>query len=89
MFTSKFEKLCNEYRENKRCIEELEAMNDGIKNDIIALMGGNDTMIEGAAKVTNKTVNSTRFNSKEFGKAYPELFRKYSAPVSYKRFTVY
>lgn len=58
MFTSKFEKLCNEYRENKRCIEELEAMNDGIKNDIIALMGDNDTMVEGAAKVTNKTFYS-------------------------------
>ena len=88
MITSKFERLCNEYRENKRMIEELEAMNDIIKNDIIALMGNNDTMIEGAAKVTNKTVNSTRFNSKEFGKAYPDLFREYSAPVSYKRFTV-
>ena len=28
---SAFEKLCNEYRENKRLIEELEAMNDSIK----------------------------------------------------------
>lgn len=89
MFTSKFEKLCNEYRENKRCIEELEAMNDEIKNKIIVLMGDNDTMIEGAAKVTNKTVNSTRFNSKEFNKKYPDLFAEYSAPVTYKRFMVY
>ena len=89
MFTSKFEKLCNEYRENKRCIEELEAMNDIIKNDIITLMGNNDTMIEGAAKVTNKTVNSTRFNSREFRKMYPDLFKEYSSPVTYKRFTVY
>ena len=86
---SKLEKLCNEYRENKRCIEELETMNDSIKNDIIALMGNNDTMIEGAVKVTNRTINSTRFNSKEFYKAYPDLFKEYSAPVSYKRFTVY
>ena len=29
-----FEKLCNDYRENKRLIEELEAMNDSIKSDI-------------------------------------------------------
>ena len=89
MFKSKFERLCNEYRENKRMIEELEAMNDNIKTEIIALMGDSDTMTAGAAKVTNKTVNSTRFNSKEFGKAYPDLFREYSALVSYKRFTVY
>jgi predicted phage-related endonuclease len=89
MFMSKFEKLCNSYRKNKRCIEELEAMNDGIKAEIIALMGDNDTMAAGSAKAVNKTVNSMRFNSKEFEKAHPELFRKYSAPVSYKRFTVY
>ena len=84
MFTSKFEKLCN-----KRMIEELTAMNDGLKNDIIALMGDSDTMVEGAAKVTNKTINSTRFNSKEFKKAHPDLFKEYSAMISYKRFTVY
>ena len=28
---SKFEKLCNEYRENKRLIEELEDMNESIR----------------------------------------------------------
>ena len=89
MFKSKFEKLCDDYRKNKRCIEELEAMNDGIKSEIIALMGDSDTMAAGAAKATNKTVTSSRFNSKKFEKVYPELFREYSAPVSYKRFTVY
>ena len=36
---SAFEKLCNEYRENKRLIEELEAMNDSIKTDILTIMG--------------------------------------------------
>ena len=36
MFKSKFERLCNEYRENKRMMEELEAMNDSIKTEIIA-----------------------------------------------------
>ena len=30
---SKFETLCNEYRENKRLIEELEAMN--IKYNVV------------------------------------------------------
>ncbi len=89
MLTSKFEKLCNEYRENKRMIEELTAMNDSIKAEIIALMGDSDTMTAGAAKVTNKLVTSVRFDSKGFGKAYPDLFKEYSAPMTYKRFTVY
>lgn len=85
---SVFEKLCNEYRENKRLIEELTAMNDSIKADIIAIMGDNDTMTEGAAKATNKTVSSSRFDSSSFKKVHPDLFMEYSTPTTYKRFTV-
>lgn len=83
-----FEKLCNEYRENKRMIEELEAMNDSIKAAIIAIMGDSDTMTEGAAKATNKTVTSSRFDSTGFKKVYPDLFTEYSTQTQYKRFTV-
>ena len=35
-----FEEKVNAYRENKRLMEELEAMNDAIKADIIAMMQG-------------------------------------------------
>lgn len=83
-----FEKLCNEYRENKRLIEELTAMNDNIKADILSIMGSDETRIEGAAKATNKTVISSRFDSSGFKKEYPELFTEYSRETSYKRFTV-
>lgn len=85
---SKFESLCNEYRENKRLIEELTAMNDSLKADIIAIMGSDETHVEGAAKATNKTVVSSRFDSSGFKKEYPELFTEYSRETSYKRFTV-
>ena len=85
---SKFESLCDEYRENKRLIEELQAMNDSIKLDILTIMGNDETHVEGAAKATNKTVVSTRFDSTEFKKEYPELFMEYSKETSYKRFCV-
>lgn len=85
---TRFETLCNEYRENKRLIEELTAMNDSLKADIIALMGDADTMTEGAAKATNKTVTSSRFDSTGFKKVHPDLFTEYSTPTTYKRFTV-
>lgn len=85
---TKFETLCNEYRENKRLIEELTSMNDSLKADIIAIMGDNDTMIKGAAKATNKTVISSRFDSSSFKKVHPDLFTEYSTPTIYKRFTV-
>ena len=85
---SKFEKLCNEYRENKRLIEELTAMNDSLKGDILSIMGSDETHVEGACKATNKTVISSRFDSSGFKKEYPELFTEYSRETSYKRFTV-
>lgn len=85
---SQFEKLCNDYRENKRLIEELEAMNDSIKGDILAIMGDRETVTEGAAKATNKTVSSSRFDSSSFKKSHPALFDEYSTPTTYKRFTV-
>lgn len=83
-----FEKLCNEYRENKRLIEELEAMNDSIKTDILAIMGNDEMHIEGAAKVTNKTVVSSRFDSSRFKKEYPELYKEYCWKIRCKRFCV-
>lgn len=83
-----FEKYCNEYRENKRLIEELQAMNDTLKDAILQIMGNNDTYSAGAAKATNKTVHSSRFDSTDFRKAYPALFKEYSKETEYKRFCV-
>lgn len=86
--TSNTKKLCNEYRENKRLIEELEAMNDNIKTDILAIMGDRETVTEGASKATYKAVTSSRFDSSGFRKVYPDLFTEYSTPTTYRRFTV-
>lgn len=84
----RFESLCNEYRENKRLIEELQALNDSIKSDILAIMGNDEIHVEGAAKATNKTVVSSRFDSSRFKKEYPDLFTEYSRETSYKRFCI-
>ena len=83
-----FENLCNEFRENKRLIEELEDYNDTIKAQIIELMGDNDTMIQGAAKATYKTVVSDRFNSKLFKEERPDMYKAYCSEMTVKRFTV-
>lgn len=85
---SKFEELCNEYRENKRLIEELTAENDSLKAAIVAIMGDRETVTEGATKATFKPVVSSRFDSKGFQKAHPALFEQFSRSTEYKRFTV-
>lgn len=45
-----FEEKVNAYRENKRLIEELEAMNDAVKAEIIDMMHGAPEMVQGTAK---------------------------------------
>nr|DAG65244.1 MAG TPA: hypothetical protein [Bacteriophage sp.] len=84
----KFETLCNEYRENKRLIEELEAMNDALKSDILSLMGTEETHAEGAAVASYKPVKSVRFNVSAFKAAYYDIYLKYATPTEHRRFTV-
>lgn len=85
---SNFENLCTEYRENKRLIEELTAMNEELKTAIIAIMGDRETVTEGATKATLKTVTSSRLDSKGIKADFPDIFTQYSTPTTYKRFTV-
>lgn len=85
---SNFENLCTEYRENKRLIEELEAINESLKADIITMMGDRETVTEGATKATLKTVTSSRLDSKALQHDRPDIFTEYSKETRYKRFTV-
>ena len=86
---SKFNELCKEYRENKRLIEELEAMQDAIKSNILDIMGDRDVVVDGADKVTYKAVESRRLDSAKLKREDPGLYDKYSTVSSYRRFSVY
>ena len=83
-----FEKKVNEYRENKRLIEELESINDAIKADIIAMMQGAPEMVQGAAKAIYKDVQSVRLDSKLLKTLHPDVYAECSSKTSYKRFSV-
>lgn len=85
---SDFEKRVNEYRENKRLIEELEAMNDAIRTDIIAMMQGVPAMAQGTAKAIYKDVQSVRLDSKLLKTLHPDIYAECSSKTTYKRFSV-
>lgn len=85
---SDFEKRVNEYRENKRLIEELEAMNESIKADIICMMKGAPEMVQGTAKAIYKDVQSVRLDSKLLQAAHPDIYAECSKRTTYKRFSV-
>jgi predicted phage-related endonuclease len=83
-----FEEKVNEYRENKRLLEELEAMNEAIKADIICMMQGAPEMAQGAAKAIYKDVQSVRLDSKLLQAAHPDIYAECSKRTTYKRFSV-
>lgn len=83
-----FEEKVNEYRENKRLLEELEAMNESIKADIITMMQGAPEVVAGACKVMYKDVQSVRLDSKLLQAAHPDIYAECSKKTSYKRFSV-
>lgn len=85
---SDFEKRVNEYRENKRLIEELEAMNDAVKAEIITMMQGAPEVVAGACKVMYKDVQSVRLDSKLLKTLHPDIYAECSSKTTYKRFSV-
>lgn len=85
---SDFEKRVNEYRENKRLIEELEAMNNAVKAEIINMMHGAPEMVQGTAKAIYKDVSSVRLDSKLLQAAHPDIYAECSKKTVYKRFCV-
>lgn len=85
---TEFEKKVNEYRENKRLLEELEALNDAIKADIIDMMHGAPEMVQGTAKAIYKDVSSVRLDSKLLKTLHPDIYAECSKRTTYKRFSV-
>lgn len=83
-----FEEKVNAYRENKRLIEELEAMNDAVKAEIIAMMQGAPEMVQGTAKAIYKDVQSVRLDSKLLKTLHQDVYAECSSKTSYKRFSV-
>ena len=83
-----FEQKVNEYRENKRLMEELESINDAIKAEIIGMMHGAPEMVQGTAKAIYKDVQSVRLDSKLLKTLHPDVYAECSSKTSYKRFSV-
>lgn len=82
------EEKINAYRENKRLLEELEAMNDALKAEIIGMMQGAPEVVAGACKVMYKDVQSVRLDSKLLKTLHPDVYAECSSKTSYKRFSV-
>ena len=71
------ELLCNEYRENKRMIEELTALNEELKNKIV----GNEHRAVWA------DVTQSKVDTKKLKEQFPQIAEQLTTQSTYKRFT--
>ncbi len=80
----------HELRELRRFIEELTAEADAITDAIKAQMTteGVDTLFGDDYKITWREVQSSRFDSKAFKTAMPELYDRFTKPSSTRRFVL-
>lgn len=80
--------LVREYRRYKRIADEAKTELDKLKPQIIAEMGGVDTVIGDDYKVMYKTVRSARIDSAMLRREYPEIAEECTKTVESNRLTV-
>lgn len=74
--------------EVQKLIKELEKEKDTLKQEIQLRMGESEKAIIGDHVANWKGITSNRFNSKQFKKDYPDLYKEYVNQTSYRRFTL-
>lgn len=80
--------LVKEYRRYKRIADEAKAELDKLKPQIIAEMGGENTVIGDDYKVVYRVVRSARIDSAMLRREYPEIAEKVTKEVESNRLTV-
>lgn len=80
--------LVKEYRRYKRIADEAKAELDKLKTQIIAEMGGENTVIGDDYKVMYRVVTSARIDAAKLRREYPEIAEKVTKEVESNRLTV-
>ena len=80
--------LVKEYRRYKRIADEAKAELDKLKTQIVAEMGGLDTVIGDDYKVVYRVVRSARIDSAMLRREYPEIAEECTKVTEANRLTV-
>lgn len=88
MTSKTMKKHLNEYSDLTRQIAELEARRQEIAKRIKDGMGGKEELECGGYIARNKTVISSRFDTKAFKAVYECLYNEFCRPQQAQRFTV-
>lgn len=82
------DELVKEYRRYKRIADEAKAELDKLKPQIIAEMGGLDTVIGDDYKVMYRIVRSARIDTAKLRREYPKIAEEVTKEVESNRLTI-
>lgn len=80
--------LVKAYRQYKRIADEAKAELDKLKPQIIAEMGGDNTVIGDDYKVMYRVVTAARIDAAKLRREYPEIAEEVTKEVESNRLTV-
>lgn len=88
MSTNELEKKCRELRQLQALIDEAQAEAESIKDSIKAYMGATEALQAGEYKITWRTVESARVDTKALAAAFPEIAKAFTRSTVSRRFVV-
>lgn len=80
--------LLSQYKISKEKEKEITQMKDEAVNKLKSMIGNNETAVVKDRLITWKTVSSKKFDSKKLKQEEPEIYKKYLAKSSFRRFSV-
>lgn len=80
--------LLTQYDISKEKEKEISQMRDEAVNKLKSMIGKNETAVIKDRTITWKTVSTEKFDSKKLKKEDPEIYQKYLAKSSFRRFNV-
>lgn len=88
MSTNELEKKCRELRQLQALIDEAQAEAESIKDSIKAYMGATEALQAGEYKITWRTVESARVDTKALAQAMPDVAAAFTRTSTTRRFCV-
>lgn len=91
MNEKEIERLCSEYKRNKRQMEELNKQQERIKAllvDELKERGGDDPLVAGQYKISESAVKQHRINAERLRQELPSVWAGFVVVSTYKKLNI-
>lgn len=91
MNEKEIERLCSEYKRNKRQMEELNKQQERIKAllvDELKERGGDDPLVAGQYKISESAVKQQRINAERLRQELPSVWAGFVVVSTYKKLNI-